>query len=114
MKIRKITLSELDQISRLLVEQFPGQEFDEVKEHTEWHLKGFPEICLAAEEKGEIIGFIISHLHENNLEIEELYAAKGHENTWKPLINEVLKKIPKVDTVTIWMENFRELIKQLK
>ncbi|NIW14418.1 MAG: hypothetical protein GWN31_10910, partial [Candidatus Thorarchaeota archaeon] len=48
MKIRKIALSELDQISKLLVRQDPSQEFDEVKEHTEWHLKGFPEICLAA------------------------------------------------------------------
>ena len=114
MKIRKIALSELEQISKLLVEQYPGQEFSEVKEHTEWHLKGFPEICLAAEEKNEIIGFIISHLHENNLEIEELYAAKGHETTWKTLMDEVLKKIPRVSTVTIWMENFKELIKQLR
>ena len=114
MKIRKIALSELGKISKLLVEQFPEQELDEVKEHIEWHLKGFPEICLAAEENDEIIGFIISHLHESNLEIEELYAAKGHENTWKTLINEVLKKIPKVDTVAIWMENFKELIKQLR
>lgn len=114
MKIRKIALSELDQISKLLVEQYPGQEFSEVKEHTEWHLKGFPEICLAAEENDEIVGFIISHLHESTLEIEELYAAEGHENTWKPLINEVLKKIPKVNTVTIWMESFKELIKQLR
>ena len=114
MKIRKIALSELDQISKLLVEQYPSQEFDEVKEHTEWHLKGFPEICLAVEENYQVIGLIISHLHESNLEIEELYAAKGHENTWKTLINEVLKKIPTVDTVSIWMENFRELIKQLK
>lgn len=113
MKIRKIALSELDQISKLLVKQYPGQEFNEVKEHTEWHLKGFPQICLAAEENGEIVGFVISHLHEHTLEIEELYAAKGYENTWKPLINEVLKRIPKVNTVTIWMENFKELIKQL-
>ncbi|NIW14419.1 MAG: hypothetical protein GWN31_10915, partial [Candidatus Thorarchaeota archaeon] len=50
----------------------------------------------------------------STLEIEELYAAKDHENTWKPLISEVLKKIPKVNTVTIWMENFEELIKQLR
>ena len=114
MKIRKIALSELGQISKLLVKQDPSQEFNEVKEHTEWHLKGFPEICLAAKENDEIIGFIISHLHEHTLEIEELYAAKGRENTWKPLINEVLKKIPKVNTVTIWMENFEELIKQLR
>jgi len=113
MKIRKIALSELDEISRLLIEQYPGQEFDEVKEHTEWHLKGFPEICLAAEESNKIVGFIISHLHENNLEIEELYAARDHEGKWKALIDEVLKKIPKVNTVTVWMENFKELIKQL-
>jgi len=114
MKIRKITLSELDKISKLLVEQYPGQELNEVKEHTEWHLKGFPEICLAAVQNDEIIAFIISHLHENTLEIEELYAARGHENTWKTLMNEVLKKIPKVSTVTIWMENFKELVEQLK
>lgn len=50
---------------------------------------------------------------EHTLEFEELYAAKGSENTWNPLINEVLKKIPKVNTVTVWIENFRELIKQL-
>jgi len=81
MKIRKISFSELNKISKMLVEQFPGQEFNEVKEHTEWHLKGFSEICLAAEENNEIIGFIISHLHENSLEIEELYAAEGHEKT---------------------------------
>ena len=99
MKIRKITLSELDKISKLLVEQHPGQELNEVKEHTEWHLKGFPEICLAAEENDKIVGFIISHLHEN---------------TWKTLMNEVLKKITKVSTVTVWMENFKELVEQLK
>jgi len=114
MKIRKIALSELDKISKLLVEQYPGQEFNEVKEHTEWHLKGFPEICLAAEENNEIVGFVISHLHENSLEIEELYAAKGDESKWKVLIDEVLRKIPKVNTVTIWMENFKELVKQLR
>ena len=114
MKIRKIALSELDKISKLLVEQVPSQELEEVKEHTEWHLKGFPEICLAAEENNDIIGFLISHLHETTLEIEELYAVKGHENVWKPLIDEVLKKIPKVDTVTIWVENFKELIEQLR
>jgi len=108
-----MALSELDKISKLLVEQYPGQEFDEVKEHNEWHLKGFPEICLVAEENDDIIGFVISHLHENNLEIEDLYAAKGHENSLKILISEVLKKIPKVNTVTIWMEDFTELIKQL-
>ena len=114
MKIRKIALSELNEISKLLVEQHPSQELKEVIEHTEWHLKGFPEICLAAEENDEIVGFIISHLHESSLEIEELYAAKGHENAWKTLIGEVLKKIPKVDTVSIWMENFEELIRQLR
>jgi len=114
MKIRKITLSELDHISKLLVEQSPSQELDEVKEHTEWHLKGFPEICLAAEENSKIVGFVISHLHESTLEIEDLYAAKGREKTWKALIGEVLKRIPRVDTVTIWVDNFKELIEQLR
>ena len=114
MKIRKIALSELTQISKLLVEQSPGQELAEVKEHTEWHLKGFPEICLAAEENNRITGFIISHLHESSLEIEELYAARGHENTWKALMNEVLKRIPRVDTVAIWTDSFKELVQQLR
>jgi len=30
------------------------------------------------------------------------------------LMNEVLKKIPKVNTATVWMENFKEFIKQLR
>lgn len=114
MNLRKINLSELDRISKLLIEQCPDRDPEEAKEHTEWHLKGFPEFCLAAEEDDKIIGFILSHLHENDLEIEELYAAKGREDTWKPLINKVLNKIPKVDTVTIDMDCFKELVNQLK
>jgi hypothetical protein len=114
MNLRKIDLSELDHVAKLLVEQCPGRDLEEAKEHTEWHLKGFPEFCLAAEEDGEIIGFVISHLHENALEIEELYAAKGREDAWKPLINEVLNRIPKVDTVTMDVDGFKELISQLK
>lgn len=114
MNVRKIKLSELDNISKLLVELMPGREFDEAKEHTEWHLKGFPEFCLVAEDKNRIIGFIISHLHENALEIEELYAVKGHESVFKPLITEVLNKIPKVDNVTMEIDTFQALIKQLK
>lgn len=114
MKIRKLDLSELDQIVKLLVEKCPEEDVEEQREHTEWHLKGFPEFCLAAEEDGEIVGFVISHLHENNLEIEELYAKKEHENTWRPLLNEVLKRIPKVDTISVWIDDFQELIKQLK
>ena len=114
MKIRKIEFSELDRIVGLLAEKCPGIDVEEEKEHTEWHLKGFPEFCLAAEEGDEIVGFIISHLHENNLEIEELYAKREHESTWKTLLKEVLKKIPKVDTVSVWVEDFQELIKQLK
>jgi len=113
-KIRKLDLSELDRIVKLLAEKCPEIDTEEEREHTEWHLKGFPEFCLAAEEGGEIVGFIISHLHENNLEIEELYAKKEYENTWKLLLKEVLKKIPKVDTVSVWVDDFQELIKQLK
>jgi len=113
-KIRKIEFSELDRIVGLLAEKCPGIDVEEEKEHTEWHLKGFPEFCLAAEEGDEIVGFIISHLHENNLEIEELYAKREHESSWKLLLKEVLKKIPKVDTVSVWVEDFQELIKQLK
>jgi hypothetical protein len=112
--VRKINLSELEYITKLLVEQTPGREFDEAKEHTEWHLKGFPEFCLIAEEKNKIVGFIISHLHENALEIEELYAVKEHENVFKPIINEVLNKIPKVDNVTMEIDIFQAIIKQLK
>ena len=114
MKIEKINISELEDIAKLLVEQCPGREFDEAKEHTEWHLKAFPEFCLKAEEDGKVLGFIITHLHENALEIEELYAIKGHENVWKSLIEEVLKKIPKVENVMIEMDLFQELIKQLR
>lgn len=114
MNLRKINLSELDRISKLLIEQCPDRDPEEAKEHTEWHLKGFPEFCLAAEEDDKIIGFILSHLHENDLEIEELYAAKEREDMWKPLINKVLNKIPKVDTVTIDMDCFKELVNQLK
>lgn len=114
MNLRKINLSELDRISKLLIEQCPDRDHEEAKEHTEWHLKGFPEFCLAAEEEGKIIGFIVSHLHENDLEIEELYAVKGREDTWKPLINQVLNRIPKVDTVTMDVDNLKELINQLK
>ena len=114
MKLRKIELSELDHVSKLLVEYCPGRDFEEAREHTEWHLKGFPQFCLAAEEEDKIVSFIISHLHENSIEIEELYAAKGREDTWKPLINEVLRRIPKVDTVTIWVDDFQNLVKQLK
>lgn len=114
MKLRKIELSELEYIAKLLIEQNPEREFDEVKEHTEWHLKAFPELCLAVEENHEISGFIIPHLHENALEIEELYAKKGLEKTWKILIKEVLNKIPKVDNVTMEIDIFQELIKQLK
>lgn len=114
MKLRKISLSELENIAKLLVEQCPEREFDEAKEHTEWHLKAFPEFCVAAEENNKILGFIITHLHENALEIEELYALGGHENIWKSIIKEVLNKIPKVDNVTIEIDIFQELIKQLK
>ena len=114
MKIRKINLSELDQIVKLLVEKCPEGDVEEEREHTEWHLKGFSEFCLAVEEGGEIVGFVISHLHENNLEIEELYAKKEHENTWRLLLKEVLKRIPKVDTISVWVDDFQELIKQLK
>lgn len=114
MKVRKINLSELEFIAKLLVEQTPEREFDEAKEHTEWHLKGFPEFCLVAEEKNRIVGFIISHLHENALEIEELYAAKGQEHVLKPLVNEVLSKIPRVDNVTMEIDIFQAIIKQLK
>jgi hypothetical protein len=112
--LRKIDLTELDRICKLLIEQCPERDPEEVKEHTEWHLKGFPEFCLAAEENGEIIGFIISHLHENDLEIEELYAVKGREDSWRPLIKEVLNRIPKVDTVTLDTDNFKKLVDQLK
>lgn len=114
MKIRKINLSELDQIVELLVEKCSEEDVEEQREHTEWHLKGFPEFCLAAEEGDKIIGFIISHLHENNLEIEELYAKREHENAWEPLLKEVLRRIPKVDTISVWVDDFQELIKQLK
>ena len=114
MKIRKLDLSELDDIVKMLAERRPEIDIEEEREHTEWHLKGFPEFCLAAEEGDEIVGFIISHLHENNLEIEELYAKREHESTWKTLLKEVLKKIPKVDTVSVWVEDFQELIKQLR
>ncbi|MEM3784096.1 MAG: hypothetical protein QXY88_03585, partial [Candidatus Bathyarchaeia archaeon] len=84
------------------------------KEHTEWHLKGFPEFCLVAEEKNMIVGFIISHHHENALEIEELYAVKGYENVFGSLINEVLRRVPKVDNVTMEIDVFQALIRQLK
>jgi hypothetical protein len=114
MNLRKIDLTELNCISKLLLKQCPERDPEEVKEHTEWHLRGFPEFCLAAEEHGEIVGFIISHLHENNLEIEELYAVKEREDAWKPLINEVLNKIPRVDTVTMDLDNFKKLVDQLK
>ncbi len=114
MKIRKIDLSELDHIVKLLVEKCPKEDVEEQREHTEWHLKGFPEFCLAAEEDDEIVGFIISHLHENNLEIEELYAKREHEKSWKPLLKEVLKKIPRVDTISVWIDDFQELIRQLE
>lgn len=114
MKLRKIELSELEHITSLLVERCPERDFDEAKEHTEWHLKAFPELCLAAEENKEILAFIIPHLHENALEIEELYAKKGREEIWKTLIKEVLSKIPKVDNVTMEIDIFQELIKQLK
>jgi hypothetical protein len=114
MKLRKVSLSELENIAKLLVEQCPGREFDEAKEHTEWHLKAFPEFCVAVEEDNKILGFIITHLHENALEIEELYALGGHENIWKLLIKEVLSKIPKVDNVMIEIDIFQELINQLK
>jgi hypothetical protein len=113
-RVRKINLSELEYIAKLLVEQMPGREFDEAKEHTEWHLKGFSEFCLVAEDKNKIVGFIISHLHENALEIEELYAVRGHENVFGPLITEVLNKIPKVDNITMEIDTFHALIKQLK
>ncbi|MEM2917153.1 MAG: hypothetical protein QXN63_02200 [Candidatus Bathyarchaeia archaeon] len=98
----------------MLVEQCPERDFDEAMEHTEWHLKAFPEFCLAAEENNKILGFIITHLHENTLEIEELYALEGHENIWKSIIKEVLNKIPKVDNITVGIDIFQELIKQLK
>jgi len=114
MKLRKINLSELENAAKLLVEQCPEREFDEAKEHTEWHLKAFPEFCVAAEENNKILGFMITHLHENALEIEELYALGGHENVWKSLVKEVLSKIPKVDNVMIEMDIFQELIKQMK
>lgn len=114
MKLRKIELSELECITNLLIEQCPERDFNEAKEHTEWHLKAFPELCIAAEENKEILGFIISHLHENALEIEELYVKKGQEETWKLLIKEVLNKIPKVDNITMEIDIFKELIKQLK
>jgi hypothetical protein len=39
---------------------------------------------------------------------------KGREDAWKPLINEVLNRIPKVDTVTMDVDGFKELISQLK
>jgi len=114
MKLRKIHLSKLDTIAKLLVEQCPGREFDEAKEHTEWHLKAFPEFCLVAERENKIVGFIISHLHENTLEVEELYAIKGQESVWKSLINGVLTKIPKVDNVMMEIDLFQELVKQLE
>jgi len=113
-KLRRIDISELDNITKLLVEQSPGREFDEAKEHTEWHLKAFPEFCILAEENNKILGFIISHLHENAVEIEELYAIRGREDVWKSAIKEVLNKIPKVDNVIIDIGIFQELIKQLK
>jgi len=113
MRIRKLDLSEANRIASLIAEK-TGERLEDVKEHTEWHLKGFPEICLAAEEEGRLLGFIICHLHTDSLEIEELYAEKGHEYVFKHLILEVLKRIPKVNTVTIWLEDFTELINQLR
>jgi len=114
LRIRRLKLSEVDLIAKLMVDKYPGEDIDAVREHVEWHLKGFPEFCLAAEEKGRLLGFIICHLHENSLEIEELYAVKGKEWIFKSLINEVLSRIPKVDTITIWIDNFRELIERLR
>lgn len=114
MRVRKIKLSEIDLIARLMVKKYAGEDFDEVREHVEWHLKGFPEFCLVAEDRGRVVGFIICHLHENSLEIEELYAARGKEWVFKLLVNEVLDRIPKVDTVIVWIDNFRELVERLK
>ncbi|RLG89220.1 MAG: hypothetical protein DRO15_01010 [Thermoprotei archaeon] len=114
MKIRKIKLNEIDEIVKLLINKYPNEKIDIIREHTEWHVRGFPEFCLVAEENNEIIGFIICHLHTNNLEIEELYALKDKEWIYKSLILEVLNRIPRVNTITIWIDDFKELISQMK
>jgi len=55
------------------------QDLEDIKQHTKWHLKGFPEICLGVEENGKLIGFIICHLHTDSLEIEDIFVEKGFE-----------------------------------
>ncbi|RLG75851.1 MAG: hypothetical protein DRO23_02690 [Thermoprotei archaeon] len=114
MKIRKMSLADVDLVAGLLARKYPGENIGDIREHTLWHVKGFPEICLIAEDGGEIKGFIICHLHVNSLEIEDIYVAKGKEYLYKRLILEVLNRIPKVDTVTVWLNDFKELLKQLK
>ncbi|MEM2703910.1 MAG: hypothetical protein ABIM44_08430 [candidate division WOR-3 bacterium] len=76
MKLRKIELLELEHIANLLVEQCSGRDFDKAKEHTEWHIKAFPELCLETEENKKVLAFIISHLHENALEIGGILCEK--------------------------------------
>ena len=114
MRIRKINSSDVDRIVKLLAKKYPGEKIDDIREHTEWHIKGFPEFCLIAEKDGKLLGFIICHLHADSLEIEELYAVNGKEHVFKRLILEVLRRIPKVDTIIMWLDNFKELIGQLK
>jgi len=112
LKIRKIRLGEIEEIAGVLAEE-SGGDLEEVREHTEWHVKGFPEICLAAEQGGEVVGFVICHLHSDSLEIEDLYAREGYEHAYKALIEEVLRRIPPVDTVTIWMDDFKKILGRL-